>query len=63
MILKHLLYEENKTIKDMAKELGKNSDNLGKKLLEKKNLKLDEIIYLLKVSGKSFEDIFKEEMK
>lgn len=63
MILKHLLHENKILIKDMAKALNKDKEKLGIRLKNKENLKLSEIIYLIKKTGKSFEEIFKEELE
>ena len=63
MILKHLLYENDILIKDMAKHLDKNPKRLGDRLNSKTNLRLPEIIYLIKNTGKSFEEIFKEDLE
>lgn len=63
MILKHLLHENDIYIQDMANDLGRDTQKLGQRLKNKENLKLSEIIYLIKKTGKSFEEIFKEEMK
>lgn len=63
MILKHLLHENNILIRDMAKELDRDAQKLGIRLKKKENLKLSEIIYLIKKTGMSFEEIFKEELE
>lgn len=60
MKLKNVLDENDLKIKDMAAALKKNECNMGRKLSNPYKLNLDEIIYLVKASGKNFEELFKE---